>query len=129
MMHGTKTGDLKLPDFNKLVDLARDAALEKNAEDVISLPLEGRTTVADYFVVATGRSHVQTRAIADGAAERAREAGFPPPRREGYGDGGWILLDLGSVVLHVFTPEQRAFYNLERLWGAPEQRARQASLG
>lgn len=129
ILHKAETGDLKLPEPIELVDLARDAALEKHAEDVLALPLEGRTVVADYFLLATGRSHVQTRAIADGIVERAREAGFPVAHREGYGDGGWVLLDLGSVVVHIFTPEQRAFYNLERLWGTPEQRARQASAG
>ncbi len=76
-------------------------------------------------MIATGRSKIQTRAIADSVVARAREAGYPPARTEGYADGGWILIDVGSVVMHVFTPEQRAFYNLERLWGAPEaQQAR-----
>ncbi len=105
----------------------RDAALEKKAEDVLVLPLEGKTIVADHFVLASGRSKVQTRAIADEIAERAREAGYAVGHREGYADGGWILLDLGSVVAHIFTPEQRTFYNLERLWGEPEQRHVQAS--
>lgn len=54
--------------------------------------------------------------------EKAREAGFSVARTEGYTDGGWILIDLGTVIAHVFTPEQRSFYNLERLWGTPEQR-------
>ncbi|HEY0797505.1 MAG TPA: ribosome silencing factor [Candidatus Baltobacteraceae bacterium] len=106
----------------------RDAALEKKAEDIVILPLEGRTIVADYFVIATGRSKVQTRSIADGITEFARDQGFKVVRREGYSDGGWILLDFGDVVVHVFTPEQRTFYNLERLWGSPERRS-QASLG
>jgi ribosome-associated protein len=88
------------------------------------LDLGGRTIVADAFVVVTGRSKIQTRSIADAIGERVRAAGLPSPRVEGYTDGGWILLDLGSVVVHVFTPDQRAFYNLERLWGAlPEARA------
>lgn len=102
----------------------RDAAHDLKAEDVLTLPLEGRTIVADAFVIATGRSNVQTRSIADAIVERVRKAGLPVARTEGYADGGWILIDLGTVVAHVFTPEQRAFYNLERLWGAPEAQAR-----
>lgn len=105
----------------------REAALDKKAEDVVALPLEGRTIVADTFVLATGRSKVQTRAIADAIAEKVREAGMRVARVEGYSDAGWILLDIGSVVVHVFTPEQRAFYNLERLWGAAESRQAQSS--
>jgi ribosome-associated protein len=111
-----------LPD---LIAVVRDAALDLKAEDVRILPLEGRTIVADAFVIATGRSKIQTRAIADSVVARTREAGYPVARTEGYADGGWILIDVGSVVMHVFTPEQRSFYNLERLWGAPEaQQAR-----
>jgi ribosome-associated protein len=106
----------------------RDAALDKKAEDVTILPLEGRTIVADTFVIATGRSKVQTRSIADAISEAARAAGFRVARTEGYADGGWILLDLGPVVVHVFTPELRTFYNLERLWGSvAEPRRAQSS--
>lgn len=105
----------------------RDAALDKKAEDVLTLPLDGRTIVADAFVIATGRSKIQTRSIADAIAESAKEHGYPTPRVEGYADGGWILLDLGSVVVHVFTPEQRTFYNLERLWGRSDLQRAQSS--
>jgi ribosome-associated protein len=87
---------------------------------VLTLDLDGRTIVADAFVIATGRSKIQTRSIADAIVDQARAAGFKVARTEGYADGGWILIDLGPVVAHIFTPEQRAFYNLERLWGAPE---------
>jgi ribosome-associated protein len=68
-------------------------------------------------VVVTGRSKIQTRSIADAITDAARESGFRVARTEGYNDGGWILIDLGDVVAHVFTPDQRAFYNLDRLWG------------
>jgi ribosome-associated protein len=78
--------------------------------------------VADAFVIVTGRSKIQTRAIADAVAEAVRAEGGAVARTEGYADGGWILIDLGTVVVHVFTPELRAFYNLERLWGVPEAR-------
>jgi len=110
-----------------LIDIVREAALDKKAEDVLAVPLNGRTIVADTFIIATGRSKIQTRSIADAIPQKAREAGFAKPRLEGYADGGWILLDLGSVVVHVFTPDARAFYNLERLWGAPETRQAQSS--
>jgi ribosome-associated protein len=81
------------------------------------LDLAGRTIVADAFVVVTGRSKIQTRSIADAIVDAARENGYPVARTEGYNDGGWILIDLGPIVAHVFTPEERAFYNLDRLWG------------
>jgi len=118
------TGRSPLPD---LLDIVRDAADDKKAEDIVVLDLVGRTIVADSFVIATGRSKIQTRSIADGITQGARENGFHVARTEGYSDGGWILIDLGNVIVHVFTPEQRAFYNLERLWGAtPEPRASEA---
>ncbi len=104
-----------LPELD-LVALARDAAEDKKGEDIAVLDLAGRTIVADAFVVVTGRSPIQTRSIADAIVDKAHEAGLSP-RVEGHADGGWILIDLGHVVVHVFTPEQRQFYNLERLWG------------
>jgi ribosome-associated protein len=110
-----------------LIDVVREAALDRKAEDIVVLPLEGRTIVADAFVIATGRSKIQTRSIADAVVEQARERGFTVGHKEGYNDGGWILLDLGPVVVHVFTPEQRAFYNLERLWGTPGTEAARSS--
>jgi len=105
-------------------DVVRAAAEDKKAEDVTVLDLEGRTIVADTFLIVTGRSNVQTRAIADAIIEKAKAAGFGVARTEGYSDGNWILIDLGSVVAHVFTPESRAFYNLERLWGSGTRAAR-----
>ncbi len=100
-----------------MIDLVRDAAADLKAEDITVLPLEGRTIVADAFVIATGRSKIQTRSIADAIILKVKEAGLPVARTEGYNDGGWILIDLGPVVVHVFTPDQRTFYHLERLWG------------
>ena len=126
MPHATSTTPIRpgrnaLPD---LVDIVRAAAEDKKGEDFTVLDLEGRTIVADAFVVVTGRSKIQTRSIADAITEKVREAGRRVARTEGYNDGGWILIDLGEIVVHVFTPDQRAFYNLERLWGkVPEVRA------
>jgi ribosome-associated protein len=102
----------------------RAAAEDKKGEDFAILDLEGRTIVADTFAIVTGRSKIQTRSIADAIVEAARGQGFAVALTEGYHDGGWILIDLGPVIVHVFTPDQRQFYNLERLWGrAAEARA------
>jgi ribosome-associated protein len=107
-----------------LIETVREAAEDKKGEDIAVLDLDGRTIVADTFVIVTGRSNVQTRAIADAIIESAKKDGFGVARTEGYLDGNWILIDLGSVVAHVFTPESRAFYNLERLWGSGARQAR-----
>ena len=101
----------------------REAALDKKGEDFTAIDVSGRTILADTFALVTGRSKVQTRAIADAVVEKATEGGFRVARMEGYNDGTWILIDLGHVIVHVFTPEQREFYNLERLWSELEKRA------
>ncbi len=88
----------------------------------MTIDVSGRTILADTFVIVTGRSKIQTRAIADAIVERAQEAGLPVKRVEGHADGGWILLDLENAIVNVFTPEQRQFYNLERLWSEVEKR-------
>lgn len=105
----------------------RDAALDKKGEDFTVIDVAGRTILADTFALVTGRSKIQTRAIADAIAEGAKASGHGVARMEGYGEGSWILLDLGAVIAHVFTPDQRQFYNLERLWSALEARAAQES--
>jgi ribosome-associated protein len=100
-----------------LIDVVRDGALDKKGEDFVVLDVSGRTILADAFAIVTGRSNVQTRAIADAIVEAVEREGGAHARTEGYADGTWILLDLGAVIVHVFTAEQRSFYNLERLWG------------
>ncbi|MGB8521081.1 MAG: ribosome silencing factor [Candidatus Tumulicola sp.] len=100
----------------------RDAALDKKAEDFAAIDVGGRTILADTFVVVTGRSKIQTRAIADSIVEAVERNGGSVRKVEGYNDGGWILIDLGDAIVHVFTPEQRDFYNIERLWSPADQR-------
>jgi ribosome silencing factor RsfS/YbeB/iojap len=107
-----------------LLDAVRGAALEKKGEEFVAIDVRGRTILADTFALVTGRSRVQVRSIAEAVVEAAERAGVRAARIEGYAEGGWMLIDLGSVVVHVFTPEQRAFYNLERLWLPTERKAR-----
>ncbi len=110
-----------------MIDVVHETVLDKKGEDFTAIDVSGRTILADTFAIVTGRSKVQTRAIADAVVEAVRREGYGVSRIEGYADGSWILIDLGNVIVHVFTPEQRAFYNLERLWSAVAARAAQSS--
>lgn len=96
--------------------LAAEAAESKRAEAIVVLDLRDQTLITDYFVICTGTSRVQIRAIVDGAAE-ALAGHRPRVVREGDESAQWVLLDCGDVVVHVFGPEARTFYRLEKLWG------------
>ena len=102
----------------KEMALAAAKALDsKKGRDIKVLEIDKITTLADYFVIATGSSNTQINALC-GAVEKTlkEQAGELPLRREGYRDGTWVLLDYGCVCVHVFSAEARAFYDLERLW-------------
>jgi ribosome-associated protein len=108
----------------ELARLAVDAALDKKAKDVTVMDLRGISDEVDYFVICTGESDLQLRAVVDAVVDRLRaEAGERPVSREGEpGSAKWIVLDCFDLVVHVFAPEQRAYYDLERLWGdAPSE--------
>ena len=105
-------------DSRELSLLAAEAASDKKAEDIIALDVSQLLVVTEYFVIATGRTNVQVRAIADEVELQLREkAGEKPIGREGLGEDKWILLDYGDFVVHVFQPQERDFYRLEKLWG------------
>jgi ribosome-associated protein len=96
---------------------------EDQAQDVVSIPLEGKSSIADHMVIASGRSTRQVAAIATHLAERLKKAGHGNPRIEGLPAADWVLLDAGDVVVHLFRPEVRSFYNLERMWGFGDEAA------
>jgi len=100
-----------------LADLVVEAASDKKAEDILVLNVAELTTIADLFVICSARGERQAQAIADGIVEKAKAAGQRPFGIEGYSAGRWILIDLSDVVVHVFVPEERDLYRLERLWG------------
>ena len=93
-----------------------NAFADKVGQDIKILKVEELTTLADYFVLVTGQSNTQVRALADAAEDRLSELGLPAPRREGRGGESWVLMDAGSVIAHVFTREAREYYQLEKLW-------------
>ena len=98
------------------VKLIAKAAADKKAEDVQTLDLQGKTLIADYFVVCSGGSNVHIRAIVDGILEKLAGRGVKHPRVEGNAESKWTLIDLGDVVAHVFAREEREFYDLESVW-------------
>ncbi len=99
------------------VAVAVEAALERNSRETTLLDLRGVSDATDWFLIASGDSDTHTRAIADNIIERMREAGFRPAGVEGKAGANWILLDFITLVIHVFLPRARDYYDLERLWG------------
>jgi ribosome-associated protein len=101
------------------LDVARaavEAAEDKKAADIVLLDVTGLTSIADYFVICSGGSERQLAAIAEAVSERVADLGVKPHAREGSALSHWLLVDLGSVIVHVFAPPERDFYQLERLW-------------
>ncbi len=88
------------------------------AEDVVVLPLAGKSSLGDYMVIASGQSNRQVAALADQLVKRLKENGIKGVRPEGLRQRDWVLIDAGDVIVHLFRPEVRAFYNLEKMWGA-----------
>ncbi len=99
---------------------AAQFALEKKAEDVKVFDLRKLTSITDYFVICTGSTDTQVRAIADHIAEQFAEEGMKPWHIEGRERSHWVLLDFVNFVVHVFDPQTREYYGLERLWGDAE---------
>src|SRR5437773_1289649 len=109
-----------LPDRTRATDaqlaLVRRSLDDDKAEDIVVIDLKGKSSFADYMVIATGRSNRQVVAIAEHLAERLKQAGQGYIPVEGKQRGDWVLVDAGDVVVHVFRPEPRAFYALEKMW-------------
>lgn len=103
------------------VTQAINAALDKKAQDLIVLDLRGTPAFTDFFVVCTGLNGRQVKAIADSVEESLRAAGVRPAHTEGYDRADWVLMDFFTFIVHVFTPQTRTFYALERLWGDAER--------
>tara|TARA_R110001606_G_scaffold21271_1_gene75073 strand:- start:981 stop:1388 length:408 start_codon:yes stop_codon:yes gene_type:complete len=93
---------------------------DDQAQDVVSIPLAGKSNIADHMVIAEGRSTRQVASIAQKLAERVKQAGGTA-RIEGLANADWVLIDAGDVIVHLFRPEVRSFYNLERMWAVDEE--------
>jgi ribosome-associated protein len=110
-----------------LLDCIGQALDDGKAEDVVVIDLQGKTSIADHMVIATGRSQRQVSALAERVLTMIRERGNGRAGSEGMRQGDWVLIDAGDVIVHLFRPEVRRFYNLEKMWGADFSEAGGAS--
>lgn len=102
--------------IKKMVKIAHEALDEKMAEEITVIDISKVSTVADYFIIANGRNTNQVQAIVDNVTEKLGRAGYNYRQIEGYQEARWVLLDYQDVVIHVFSSDDRRFYDLERIW-------------
>ncbi len=100
----------------QIARLAVDVASDKKATDIVLLDLQDVSSITDYFVICTGNNPRQIRAIATAIDNKMSEVGLSAFHREGAPDSGWLLLDYSDVIVHIFSPKEREYYRLERLW-------------
>ena len=100
----------------EMVKTAVAALQDKKGEDIRVIDISGVTVIADYFIIASGSNPNQVQALLDNVEEQMYKAGYDDPRVEGYNTASWVLLDYNDVIVHVFSQDDRLFYDLERIW-------------
>lgn len=100
----------------EMVKTAVAALQDKKGEDIRVIDISGVTVIADYFIIASGSNPNQVQALVDNVEEQMYKAGYDDPRVEGYNTASWVLLDYNNVIVHVFSQDDRLFYDLERIW-------------
>ena len=100
----------------EMVKTAVAALQDKKGEDIRVIDISGGTVIADYFIIASGSNPNQVQALVDNVEEQMYKAGYDDPRVEGYNTASWVLLDYNDVIVHVFSQDDRLFYDLERIW-------------
>lgn len=101
---------------NDMLNIVVKALQDKKAEDIRVIDISKLTIISDYFVIAHGNNPNQVQAIVDNVTEQMYKAGYDEPKIEGYSNASWVLLDYNDIIIHVFSKEDRLFYNLERIW-------------
>lgn len=108
--------------MNELAQTIAGILYEKKAQNIVALDVTGMTVITDYMVIATGRSTLQVKALADEVEDQLAQQGIEPVRKEGQQEGRWVVLDYNTVLVHVFHTEEREFYRLDKLWEADGNR-------
>lgn len=102
------------------LQLVRESLADSKAEDIVFIDIAGKSALGDHMVVASGRSNRHVTAVCDHLISDLKDAGFGNPRVEGLAAGDWVLIDAGDIIIHVFRPEIREFYNIEKMWQTPD---------
>lgn len=112
----------KISDENQTLSIAAALTLiersldDNKAEDILSINLTGKTAIADFMVIANGRSQRQVAALTGHILQKLKDADWPTPKVEGLPRADWVVIDAGDIIVHLFRPEVRFFYNLEKIW-------------
>ena len=104
----------------RALELALNSLDDSKAENIVSIDIQGKSPLADHLVIATGRSHRHVAAVADHLLRALKDAGNSDVRVEGLQGADWVLIDTGDIIIHIFRPEVREFYNIEKMWQAPD---------
>jgi len=107
---------IEQPSTNTLLEVIITSLEDNKAEEIITIDLKGKTSIADSMIIASGRSTRQVAAIADHLAVNIKNAGYGHSKIEGLEKSDWVLIDAGDAIIHIFRPEVRSFYNLEKMW-------------
>jgi ribosome-associated protein len=112
------------PDAEETLSTVLAALEDMKAEDIVTIDLSGKTSIGDFMVVATGRSQRHVASIADNVVKDVEQSGIARVRVEGMRQADWVLIDAGDVIVHVFRPEIRSFYNIEKMWAGGHGKTR-----
>jgi ribosome-associated protein len=104
------------PETPQMIDVVLRSLDDAKAEQTVAIDITGKSSLSDHMVVTSGRSNRHVSAVADQVVKALREAGFSKPRVEGLPHADWVLVDAGDVIVHIFRPEVREFYNIEKMW-------------
>jgi len=106
--------------LSRALETALQSLEDSKAENIVSIDIQGKSPLADYMIVASGRSHRHVAAVAEHLIRALKDAGLGNARVEGLSGADWVLIDAGDIIVHVFRPEVREFYNIEKMWQTPD---------
>lgn len=116
----SSSGATRMVEPSQVLNSVLASLEDSKAENIVPIDIHGKSSLADFMVVASGRSHRHVSAVADHLIRAVKEAGFGAPRVEGLASADWVLVDTGDVIVHIFRPEVREFYNIEKMWQTPD---------
>lgn len=107
-------------EISRALDLILASLDDSKAENIVPIDIQGKSSIGDHMVIASGRSHRHVAAVADHIIRALKDAGVGFPRVEGLASADWVVIDTGDIIVHLFRPEVREFYNIEKMWQAPD---------